>query len=387
MKRTKITYIEEQIVKEIQEIAESNSLQQRTTDKLYFIVDSILTTARQKNNSDYTYVSKSRNYWKTCLSGSYGKYIKLLLDKEIIECNDSYSTKTRTSKKYKIHPRFAGDVSLKEVIYKITVRKEIMTTSDMKDLKQFYEKYINNFNENEFLEVMNEELKDLTGATYKMKRRAWMSSYGNLEQGFLYANRNKTNNRLDTNFTNMPSQLRKLIMKWNNLAEIDMVNSQPMLLSTMIQDDPKFNGNSDPDTVYFHKLCKTGKLYDTLATRWDKTRDEIKEEVFFILYSKASTYRQPHEKFNEMFQPIFDYIINIKETEGNNQFAIKLQKLESEIWIDTIKPSLNRNNIIHTTVHDSVIIHEDNLDLSYELIKSELNKREIHSTLTKHSTK
>lgn len=387
-KQQKITYLEHNIVNKIEEIGKVNILKQHRIDKLYFIVDSILETARRNHSDEFEWVDKPSDFWMATVGMEYKKLITLLEDNNVIRDNGSWRKGTKQVKgqciKYSIHPDMDDKTELSQVRYSVSNRIKESDEEYITELDTFYDEFIFDLNNIKFITTMMNKMEGHSQAKQRMKRRYWLRSYDNLSERNLYARRNKTNNRLDTNFTNMPKEFRKLIMSLNGLGELDMKNSQPMLLSNMMLADEDFCMNSDPDVSHFHMLCSTGKLNEFMAGQWNTDRDTAKERIYFILFSDPWTRSKLHKDFDKIFRCVYEYIQDKKLNSPNwKDFPISLQKFEASIWVDSIKPLLRENHIIHTTVHDSVMVSIDQLDSTESLIKEWMDINSINGSLRK----
>src|SRR5690606_4831452 len=109
---------------------------------------------------------------------------------------------------------------------------------------------------------------------------------------------------------------------------------------------------------YFHL---TGKFIE---------RNDMKRIMFCIFYSKNGTYRKEKNIFKTIFPFICNYIEEEKKTKYN-EFAIKLQRMESEICIDKICNKLDLNNINYYTIHDAWIVDKKEVDEVKSIIYKE----------------
>ena len=88
-----------------------------------------------------------------------------------------------------------------------------------------------------------------------------------------------------------------------------------------------------------------------------------------IAYSKSKSFTQTKHKFKQSFPLISKIIFNIKEKDYS-QFAISLQKIESEIFIDKICRELVKVGIIPFTMHDGLLVPAEQKDQTYEIMVS-----------------
>lgn len=199
------------------------------------------------------------------------------------------------------------------------------------------------------------EVTDEKAFIDKKKQHILESHFGiirKLERGEYFASRNTTNNRLDTNFTSMPSYLLEVIKKDNNLVEIDLCNSQ-FAIFTLICD------LQTEDYLKFKEVVLNCDLYEYIQEELGlKDRDEAKQLCFTVLFSD---YRNPNpyiKKFKELFPSVIEWINKFKKENGSNKFSITLQKKEAEIFIDNIYEKL-KDKYFMITKHDSIICRKE----------------------------
>lgn len=171
-------------------------------------------------------------------------------------------------------------------------------------------------------------------------------------------NRNPTNRRIDTNLTNMASDLRPFIVGYDNMSYLDLKNSQPVLFNILLKSKRKdATPNQIEELDKYFKLTTNGKWYEHLAIIFDCNRETAKEDWMVIAYSKNSTpkYKPLKQEFKKYY-PYINQIIEQYKKKNHNQFAIELQKIESKLFIDKICKALVKENIIPYTFHDAILI-------------------------------
>jgi len=209
----------------------------------------------------------------------------------------------------------------------------------------------------------------------------------NLVDKSYYFRRNKTNNRLDSNITNFSKELRNSV-KSTDWFNIDFSNSQPFLISLLLK--CKKSSERNPifdiinDTLYayrvnscvkllnaipveevddFFNVCQSGKFYDNLVSslvdNFEEERNKVKKSMFLILYSKGKI---SDKNFKAKYPNITKWINEFKVKNDYREFPIMLQRIESAIVLDNICPILIQKNIHHTTVHDSFIVKEKDIE-------------------------
>jgi hypothetical protein len=226
--------------------------------------------------------------------------------------------------------------------------------------------------------------------------RYYIESILKLVRKKVYARRNKTNFRVDSNMTNCPSILFGQIMSDNNLCQIDMSNAQfaifanniatKNLMIPHIDDVPLINRaylkqNEDKlkselellviseDFKKFSDLASSGALYDEIQKILGlKSRGEAKQIMFQLLFSRESFKNDLKDKLLKTFPNVITYIDNYKKCYGYKNFSIGLQKRESEIFIDEIYLKLKKANIVTITRHDSIIVSFEDEIKAYSII-------------------
>jgi hypothetical protein len=188
-------------------------------------------------------------------------------------------------------------------------------------------------------------------------------------------NRNKTNNRLDTNLTNMAKDLRPFLIGYEEMSYFDLKNSQPVLFNIILKKiDLSKNSKLESEIAHYHELTLSGKWYEFLADlygyteKFDKSeaRANAKKLWMLIAYSKNST-KFNKTKFRKKFPEIMKLIESLK-SKGHEKFAIELQKIESRIFIDEISKELIENGIVPYTFHDAFMIPKQHEEKTYVIM-------------------
>ena len=189
---------------------------------------------------------------------------------------------------------------------------------------------------------------------------SYINSIKRLEYKSHYANRNPTNKRLDTNFTNMASVMVDDICKENNLMQIDLKNSQFTILSHLLKDEL----DSD-DYSHFEALSVSGWLYDYVAKELGLGgRKQGKNVMFETLFSSRKNNTSSKLKLKKIFPTVIKWIDNYKKENGDDNFSIMLQRQESEMFIDGLLRLIKKekSSLFCLTKHDSLIIKDEDYD-------------------------
>lgn len=186
--------------------------------------------------------------------------------------------------------------------------------------------------------------------------------------------RNSTNSRLDTNLTNMASDLRPHLVGFENMAYLDLVNSQPVLFNVLLRKYYKTATQSQKRELddYLEWTSK-GKWYEKLVAIYNVTRDEAKTIWMEIAYSQNNLFKHRKKVFNAKFPFISSIIQNLKKDDHAN-FSIELQKIESKVFIDKICKDLVENGIMPYTMHDGLLVPKESTEKTLEIMLENLKR-------------
>ncbi|MNF83024.1 hypothetical protein D3C84_653370 [compost metagenome] len=187
--------------------------------------------------------------------------------------------------------------------------------------------------------------------------------------------RNSTNKRLDTNLTNMASDLRPFIVGYENMSYLDLSNSQPVLFNILLQSYRKYASEALLNEIdnYF-SITTSGKWYEWLQGLYGLSRNECKEIWMKIAYSENPHNKEVKKIFQQEFPLIYAIIAEIKK-ENHANFAIELQKIESKIFIDKICKELVNHDIIPYTMHDGLLVPSEHEETTLKIMQSILKER------------
>lgn len=208
----------------------------------------------------------------------------------------------------------------------------------------------------------------------KLKKQAVKIAYSDslyrLQKKKYFANRNITNNRLDTNLTSMPNILTDKICKDNNLVKFDLSNAQFAIMSK-IYEDKWFAG----DFLEFSEKSQSGILYEYIQSELDlKTRSEAKTMMFELMFSSEKFNSPLKNKLKTLFPFVVSEVDRIKKEDGYKKFSVELQKKESEIFIDGLLKKIKSERMFCLTKHDCLIVKEKDAVKITEIIKGYFDK-------------
>ena len=398
-------------------------------DDLYCIIDTVYRRQiyfKTELQMNYGFIEIPRaSFQKLIPKPEYiKKAIDFLIDNEIILIND-YFVRGISAKKYKIKTEFLGnkvaveimDKNINQRIKKIKLDKRKIRVKNMEFAKsKYYKSFKIDFN-GAIKAIMNkaiEEIKivcksinfnlnnnqikeiiDCKGDYIKNRNiinhlkigfqlnnilhrlMVHQQQVNVINDGYLFFKRNKTNGRLDTNLTSLPSYLRKFIKSNEKLFNLDIKNSQPYFLYTKLLKEESINSD---ELELYGKLVLSGTLYEYLAEVFDgvafeklyefeKTikRKKAKLNLFKIFYSKIGSYIKIKEQFSSKFSTIMEFINQTNSIEYNT-LAIQLQERESITVLDVIMVKLQELEIFPFTIHDSFIVTESELPIVKKVV-------------------
>ena len=193
-----------------------------------------------------------------------------------------------------------------------------------------------------------------------------------ISDGYLFFKRNETNGRLDSNLTSLPSFLRPFIIGDERLVYVDIKNSQPFFLYTLMKNKTEVD---EAELNRYAELVVNGKLYEFLndeyqtETTYYRSRKQMKVILFKILYSKITSFPKYKDFFGKRFPEIMQHINNTNSVK-HNTLSVQLQSIESFLVLDIIMPMLAQKNIIPFTIHDGFICKESEVEILKEVITS-----------------
>jgi hypothetical protein len=181
---------------------------------------------------------------------------------------------------------------------------------------------------------------------------------------------NTTNNRLDHNLTNMPTELVDEICRDNNLIQLDLSNSQFALLCMLL------NTELDTDDFKaFRELAISGQLYESMMNKLGlESRDEAKTAMFELLFSSQSMKSEGKTKLRELYPSVIDWIDQYKTENGYQAFSVMLQLKESEIFVEKLWKTIKEKGLFCLSRHDSLIYKKENQNEIEALVTEYFNE-------------
>ncbi len=405
---------------------------------VYIIHYILYKPARDKRFNDFVPLNRAK--LENLLGCKLSKYIDFLINYDLIECDNIYN-KGEKSYHYRITPKHKFDCNYFELQPETKLFNNII--KQIRNEKTNYSK-LEPFLSNMLKEFMNLQfdydnaLNWISTVPDDNKKICYSIAVNQLSDvRFRYFKRNSTNNRLDTNLTNLKKELRQFII--GDYVSIDLKNSQPFLLSFLFEKTAKilnyfilkkleFNQSNIEiilnnkylplcflnDLSYlikhfgiqtfkslllirkksnfsyftnlslFKKWVCEGIFYNEFISKFDNqlTRDQVKQIMFEVLFSRNVCFEgkrifRPFEKEKKIFSsvfPVLNEMIEALKDKEHNKLAIYLQRMESKIFIDEIAKMLVENSIVPFTIHDSLIIQANQQEKALNIVQSVFKK-------------
>lgn len=197
-----------------------------------------------------------------------------------------------------------------------------------------------------------------------------------INDGFLFFKRNETNGRLDSNLTSLPSFLRPFIISRERLMYLDIKNSQPFFLYTLLKNKPEI---AFEELNRYAELVINGTLYEYLMKEYfqfkgrELGRKQVKLMLCRIFYSRDTSFTEYKEFFGKLFPTIMQFIrdTNLKE---HKTLAIQLQTMESFTVLDKVMVALQARGINPYTIHDGFVCKESEAEAIKYVFYEEVNE-------------
>jgi len=227
--------------------------------------------------------------------------------------------------------------------------------------------------------------------------------------------------RLHSLITRTSSRLRpRLLLDGRAVAEVDIGNSQPMLLSILanlphaqhiksVRNIMEGLGAgagsllflpavSPAEAVSFLRCCETGELYSALAEEAEResrktdaraqhmrlNRDRAKVALFRdVLFGRAYVNGPVTRAFGRRWPSLLEAIRKLKREHGYKALAQALQRLESYIMLDCVCPRVmcELPGLRFLTIHDSAMLVADAAEPVKKIMLDEFIKWGVTPTI------
>ena len=358
-----------------------------TVSKVLYLISLVLTHKQDRHPGAYSLLNME--YMQNIVYNA-PEYFNFLKDQNIIEWINGCAG--RNSRMYRLINEGRTEyraITDRKLIFKIEKNRRNLKLRNSKAYPVLNE-YINRVQidyEAALRAVAVEYQKNLRDGYEKAEGRRTFSlaEIDRIASNDIYIRCNKTNGRLDSNFTRLPGELVPcLTIDGNFLTEIDVRNSQPFFAAALF--DPtheieclmrKYLGeiftisakslhlSQYQDVKTYTSLVTSGEFYEPFLTQKFtesriefKDRQDIKDQMFIVFFGRnhAEKYSRAAKLFRSEFphvQQLFDLI----KRDEHNQLAIFLQRVESHTILKRIAPRIQGElpGLPFLTRHDSCL--------------------------------
>ena len=406
-------YLPEKLLVELEKYIDKNPPSWKYDMNLFYhLIHRLIVMQNQIKDKDSNYFPLRTDNLKYVSNWNLIRYKKYLLNGEFLDCD--YTAITGKKKyHYRLNPTYLQGSRKVEIqsgssLYRSIIHQQRLTRSHSNRMLP-YLKRMQDF----YLDVdmdYSEAKKYADSHPDEAKKHSYLTSIAMIEdKRFRRFSRNKTNNRLDTNFTNLKSDFRQFLI--GDFVSIDLANSQPFLLSQLLGEIfttittntiPRVYSCSilDFDLVKefgkqtFNNLLKThqnevfldfgellnfqiscinGTFYEDFLDQIkseSNTRGQIKKMLFAVLFSQNLMHKDfikfiPYQKEKTLFASVYPsiyHVIKALKDEDHSKLAVLLQKIEAQVFIDTICRDLVKQGITPLTIHDSIIVESNHTE-------------------------
>lgn len=304
---------------------------------------------------------------------TYKQLIDILIETQLIEKNDKYSV-GKFSQSYRPHNSIAYEtlemveLNLGKIFKNAKSQTEIYAENSHKYRKLIDDLYLVNID----LEKLYWHLDQTIGLPYSNKTEAVLSpakSYSlkiqalKINLGIHFFSVSSTG-RIYSSIANLPTvMLPFLKLNGESVVELDAVNSQPLLLASMIN-HPQFKDD-----------VEAGLFYEKMAESMGISRQEFKMKSYRWIFFSNNQIGSVWKKNLESVYPGLADMINSIKAEQPLWFA--LQSAEANIWIKVAQQQL----FPVLTRHDSMVIKAENLETVKKQIIKEYKKIGLNVSL------
>ena len=428
-------YIPELAFQKFEEVYISdNPLFKHEKEVFYFVMDLFFRLKVYNKNALYTedgLIRISSKYFRAYISKNYASYLRWMVKHQLIVCDRI--KKTGKAYGYEIHPDVESRLIGVEIPKNALITQKIIdnynkrqkfhkkTDEHILQMKRYFKKTVR-INTKEALDWLEENLRS---KVFSMNQYCvYLLSIKMIENEEFFFNVNSANGRVDTNITNLKSDIRRFLI--GDYYHIDTKNSQPLIVNFILNYIIQYSNykvlnlssptpplplyspslgteyekilskelnNSDLDMLKNFPLNEETikefndyraatfqkDFYNHLKEQYEDlysktiSRTDMKELILKVFFSRNFAYKKAKALFRVRYPVITDIIFKLKK-ECHNKLALCLQRIESEIFIKRICKKLVENNIIPITIHDSVIVLSQDKNKAIQIISETYNE-------------
>lgn len=364
---------------------------------------------RRKDNSYWYRIPISSKHWRLLIGGDYKKYLDILINMNVVAVNNSYSDGGYTDsrpKSYWLCQGYRKNSSYVAIDEKTALCLDKYAKNQFdalnKDTRNDKLKYVYQYlekcvRERTSINIPFDKLNEVrdwnltyNGVVVRKYRKSTIDNIGvddmymrNLQDKIcLWSTISKTTHRFYSPVTQMCRALRTYLTGDDDyLINIDMKNSQPyfILLSAlkkygMKPDLQRYihiieNANTD---LYSH-LGNAININDRNEFKnlylWKSLFGPLRKDDKLILYIESDC------------PTLYKYIYDMKKgfsfkKEDYSRLSIEAQRNEANIMLGEIAYRIicEKPNIYLTTIHDSIMVHKENVPFVKTIIEEEFDK-------------
>jgi hypothetical protein len=295
--------------------------------------------------------------WRGLLGSNYKETHDFLLDRGLIEKNNSYSTtgnseKKRWTKSFKL----VGQVDHSEYEFaKSTNRKKMFEHfGPSRKSSGLVEPVTSSIGK---IDLSLDDVRDvLQDADMCVSQRARAMLIGGLWNSDWRgrAFEDAFSKRVHSPVSMMPRIIRKeLTLDGEELAQVDAHASQVFLVSLQAGDQEAID------------QCAAGTFWQSLGASTQKEKDKIKEEVFRQMYGGKS------DALTAKYPTLAAFV----KKSGGRELCRQAQKLEREIFVNTVLKGLYKDKFFAVPIHDCVMCRKSDEEEVKDRIRSAFSER------------
>lgn len=305
----------------------------------------------------------------------YPHFIKILEDCKAIDVNTKFS-KGAFSKSYRVTTSFLKDSFYTEMeidfesIFKDTRDKDYWIDNLPKQKNLIEDAYNTKILLDEYLHWMQKNIGIELNPVFNKKKgtlkRRWLDperiyKHFNLALRINFKNlffSISNEGRFYNSISNLPNTaIPFLLMSNRKLKSIDIMNCQPLLLASILKNDE------------YQKDVELGIFYDNMGKELGKDRNVFKISSYKYLFFGNNQLKmgKTYSAMEKLYPGMMGLINSYKE---ENQMAIELQKLESEIFVNRIG-GMNFSKLLR---HDQVLVHEEYFEMLKSTVTNEFKR-------------
>jgi len=358
-----------------------------TISRLQYLISLIISHKQEEHAGAYALLNMQ--YMSNVVPNA-NEYLDFLKQQDIIE-TINYSA-GRNSRMYRLKDEGKTEfraITDKQLIYRIEKNKvEIKRRNSKKypPLNEFINKVRIDYDA--AIETIEETYQNnilMANLKGEGRRTFSLAAVERIVSGEIFIKCNPTNERLDSNYTQLPSELlQHLTINGNPLVEVDIKNSQPFFASCLFNPTQeiekimmRFLGKNhtmsaislqlanNEDVKLYTSLVTTGTFYEPfLMEKFKengiivKNRDELKKQLFIVFFGKLNAYKyNPAARLFKSLFPNVQKLFDAIKKDEHNQLAILLQRIESYTILDRVAQKILADlpGLPFLTRHDSIL--------------------------------